>query len=280
MALINCPECSKQISDTSKKCIGCGFKINDANKKTDKKLKIILISIVVIALVIVVSYSISNYGNESSSSSNNSKDIYSDSKPSQSKIDESKSIELVDDPKFMWDVVNEVNDIKDNKAYDVDGNYLGSFSDNGQKNGNWKQYYSVGYEFRSTDEIPIVAYEGNYTNGLMNGNFKHYYPDGTLKHEGFYKDGTHQLNENSGIPAVGREGLHIFYFNNGRIRSKQHHKNGKAHGKFEGWHENGIKREESNHYEGNLKGKYQEWDDKGNCIKKGRYNYYGDFISD
>ena len=281
MALINCPECSKQISDTSQKCIGCGFKINDANKKSDKKLKIILISIVVIALVSAVFYSTNNYGNESSSSSNNTIDTYSDSKPSQSKIDESKSLELVDDPKFMWDVVNEVNDIKDNKAYDVDGNYLGSFSDNGQKNGNWKQYYSVGYEFRSTDEIPIVAYEGNYTNGLMNGNFKHYYPDGTLKHEGFYKDGTHQLNENSGIPAVGREGLHIFYYNNGAVNSKYHFLNGKSEGLLEEWHKNGIKHFEANYRNNKLDGKYQEWDDKGNCIKKGRY-YYNDnnFYSD
>lgn len=279
MALINCPECSKQISDTSQKCIGCGFKINDVNKKSNKKLKIILI--VVIALVTAVLYLASNSGNESNSSSNNSKDIYSDFTPSQTKIDNSISLESVNSPKLLWYLINEVDNIQDGKAYDVDGNYLGSFSDNGQKNGDWKQYYSLGYEFISADKTPIVAYVGNYTNGLMNGNFKYYYPDGTLKHEGYYKDGTHELNENNGIPAVGREGLHIFYYNNGAVSNKHHFLDGKAEGLHEDWHKNGIKKREANYRNDYIEGKYQEWDDKGNCIKKGRFTYQGeDFYSD
>ncbi len=46
MALVNCPECQKEISDTVKKCPQCGFKQNKQNKKdkkekTKKKSKII-----------------------------------------------------------------------------------------------------------------------------------------------------------------------------------------------------------------------------------------------
>lgn len=34
MAIIKCPECGKEISDTCKKCIHCGYKVN-ANKIND-----------------------------------------------------------------------------------------------------------------------------------------------------------------------------------------------------------------------------------------------------
>lgn len=247
MALINCPECSKQISDTSQKCIGCGFKINDVEKKSNKKLEIILISIGVVTLIVAVFYSTNNSGNESNSSSNNSKDIYSNFTPSQTKIDESISIELVDDPKFNWNLVNEIDHINEGKAYDIDGNYLGSFSSNGQKNGIWKQYYKGSYPFESLNKIQNLAYEGNYTDGMMNGHFKHYYPNGNIKHEGLYVNGSYELNENSGIPQGGREGLHIFYFNNGGFCTKQFHKNG------------------------NQVGDYQEWDKFGNCIRNGKW---------
>ena len=37
MALINCPECSKQISDKSKNCIHCGFPINESEPDPEAK---------------------------------------------------------------------------------------------------------------------------------------------------------------------------------------------------------------------------------------------------
>jgi antitoxin component YwqK of YwqJK toxin-antitoxin module len=36
MALINCPECQKKISDSSKKCIGCGFPLDQKKSKSGK----------------------------------------------------------------------------------------------------------------------------------------------------------------------------------------------------------------------------------------------------
>ena len=38
MALINCPECNKKISDTAEKCIGCGISLK-LKKTTTKKIK-------------------------------------------------------------------------------------------------------------------------------------------------------------------------------------------------------------------------------------------------
>lgn len=42
MALIKCPECGKEISDTSKNCIHCGYKLNSNNSIDNKNNKIII----------------------------------------------------------------------------------------------------------------------------------------------------------------------------------------------------------------------------------------------
>lgn len=58
MALINCPECGKEISDSSEKCIHCGYPLKPNAEKPKKKGKIGLIiaflAIVVIVAVVVV----------------------------------------------------------------------------------------------------------------------------------------------------------------------------------------------------------------------------------
>lgn len=62
MALINCPECGKQISDKAEKCIHCGYQMKeqkvtkekeekDRGKKDKKKSKFFLILIVVLVLI-------------------------------------------------------------------------------------------------------------------------------------------------------------------------------------------------------------------------------------
>ncbi len=48
MALIKCPECGKEISDTIKKCPNCGYK----NKKKLNKKKIVIICIISLVLLI------------------------------------------------------------------------------------------------------------------------------------------------------------------------------------------------------------------------------------
>lgn len=54
MALIKCPECGKEISDTSKACVHCGFKLEVSEKekkKNKKKIVKIVIILVVVALL-------------------------------------------------------------------------------------------------------------------------------------------------------------------------------------------------------------------------------------
>ncbi len=53
MALINCPECGKEISDTVKKCPHCGFGIR-AKKQISKKGKLLLILVPAVLVVLCV----------------------------------------------------------------------------------------------------------------------------------------------------------------------------------------------------------------------------------
>ena len=52
MALISCPECGKEVSDTAKKCPNCGYQI----KKRNKKLHILVGIVVVVLIIIAVCY--------------------------------------------------------------------------------------------------------------------------------------------------------------------------------------------------------------------------------
>ena len=58
MALINCPECKKEISDTARKCPHCGYAVKsvlkdiNSNKKTILKIAIAAIAIIVLVLAI------------------------------------------------------------------------------------------------------------------------------------------------------------------------------------------------------------------------------------
>ena len=49
MALINCPECGKEISDKAKQCVYCGYPINEStNDLITKRIIIICVSLVVV----------------------------------------------------------------------------------------------------------------------------------------------------------------------------------------------------------------------------------------
>ena len=58
MALINCPECKKEISDTARKCPHCGYVVKSVLKdvNTNKKtiIKMAIAAIAVIALVLAI----------------------------------------------------------------------------------------------------------------------------------------------------------------------------------------------------------------------------------
>lgn len=63
MALIKCPECEQEISDTCEKCIHCGYTLSQSINKSKKikftNWKIILGTITIIAVFLVVFYSFS-----------------------------------------------------------------------------------------------------------------------------------------------------------------------------------------------------------------------------
>ena len=65
MAMIKCPECNNDISDTAKKCVHCGYKFKkEINKKLTKTIIISVISLIVIIASIVTIILIVNKGNE------------------------------------------------------------------------------------------------------------------------------------------------------------------------------------------------------------------------
>lgn len=59
MALINCPECGKEISDTCESCIHCGYKLTNNSNNTDSKdkkankKKVPIIAILLIIVIII-----------------------------------------------------------------------------------------------------------------------------------------------------------------------------------------------------------------------------------
>lgn len=62
MALINCPECNKEISDTAKSCPNCGYELPT---KTDIKRNAIIIgvsTVLLIGCIILFNYFSAKYG--------------------------------------------------------------------------------------------------------------------------------------------------------------------------------------------------------------------------
>lgn len=70
MALIKCPECQNEISDSIDTCIHCGYKLN--NKKKTKIIISLIIVTLVISVFIISNISNSNVDEELESCSNES----------------------------------------------------------------------------------------------------------------------------------------------------------------------------------------------------------------
>lgn len=85
MALINCPECGKEISDMSETCINCGYIIHPEKKKQKKKKKIILLFCIALVLLLAV-------GGGFLLKSNKEAVTYNNSKLAFSKLNDSASI--------------------------------------------------------------------------------------------------------------------------------------------------------------------------------------------
>lgn len=80
MALIQCPECGKEISDTLERCIHCGYILHQTRrseqKKTKKKKQIMLVSIIAALLIIAVATGIILIKSKDKAVYQNSKEAY------------------------------------------------------------------------------------------------------------------------------------------------------------------------------------------------------------
>jgi hypothetical protein len=63
MALINCPECKKEVSDTIQNCIHCGYQIKQHRRIPKKKDNSILIMLVIVG-ILLVTFIILNHGED------------------------------------------------------------------------------------------------------------------------------------------------------------------------------------------------------------------------
>ena len=112
MALINCPECQKEISDSSQNCIGCGKSLNNNSNKMKKFWWIPLLIIGVMVLVVVNRTNI--WQSDSIKDSNGDKLA-------------EKPLAIRDRP-FSFEETNKVHRVETNVAYDANNNRLGSLS--------------------------------------------------------------------------------------------------------------------------------------------------------
>lgn len=95
MALINCPECGKEISDSTKICPHCGYKLK--NKSDSKKwiIPVIIISIVVIIALIVTAVALTG------KKGNNKNDTQSAISSTVQETTADKSVSLNDNSEFQ-----------------------------------------------------------------------------------------------------------------------------------------------------------------------------------
>lgn len=76
MALINCPECGKEISDTTEKCIYCGYALHPEVQVRKKKKAIVTVSAIVAAIVLAAVCALAISRGRSASAFENSKEAY------------------------------------------------------------------------------------------------------------------------------------------------------------------------------------------------------------
>lgn len=61
MALMNCPECGKEVSDSAEQCPHCGFPIAKQNDRTPRKIKGLEICFIISLIACIVFLSLKVY---------------------------------------------------------------------------------------------------------------------------------------------------------------------------------------------------------------------------
>lgn len=107
MALIKCPDCQKEISDSSKKCLHCGCKIKKVSSKKSDNKPIIIGIVAFIVVVIIGLYVFSNI---------NKVEI-----PNVINLDENTAVSILQSNMLIPSVNYEYNDeVEEGKVIDID----------------------------------------------------------------------------------------------------------------------------------------------------------------
>ncbi|MBR1385279.1 MAG: hypothetical protein IJ568_00450 [Bacilli bacterium] len=53
MSLIRCPECNKEISDTSNNCIHCGYRLKNNNRNNNKTIVVSVIGVTIFLIILL-----------------------------------------------------------------------------------------------------------------------------------------------------------------------------------------------------------------------------------
>lgn len=110
MALIKCPKCNHEISDTSKKCIHCGTSLRE-KKIIPKKKKIILLVLVSLVIISIIAIAIFKF-----TQSNNKNDTINNYENSNTTIEKDDTITNSNDTK------ENISNNEDNTSSDINKN--------------------------------------------------------------------------------------------------------------------------------------------------------------
>ena len=162
MALINCPECGKEISDSSEKCIHCGYPLKSKIEKPKKKSKIgliiALIAFVTIVVVVVVIVLGKGGGKKNCKAEGCNNPVYSNGYCMEHYGQARSGQEVM--------VGSDKDDqSKESEGFDADSVQMNSFSKNNKITTDSCEFTLTGYSIES--KIEPANFKGDY--------FYHYY---------------------------------------------------------------------------------------------------------
>lgn len=123
----------------------------------------------------------------------------------------------------------------------------------GIKNGSYKKYNAAGY----------IIEEGTFTNGKFTGEWIFRYLSGIILAKGKYYNGDGSEIGDSGVPKNGREGLWLFYYDNGKLKEESNYVHGKLEGTLKVYYDNGNLSEESHYVNGESEGTFKLYYNNG-----------------
>lgn len=130
-------------------------------------------------------------------------------------------------------------------------------------------YSNYQIKFYTNGSIQSV---GQLKDSLMVGQWTYFFENGIVKASGKFINGNgKEISEESNIPLNGRDGLWIFYNENGIRDGEYNYKAGKRDGIVKNWYEKGELKGIWNYVDGKKEGKQMMWFANGNKKYEGNY---------